>query len=60
MLGFETLTFAPIERTLIEPGLLTAKEHAWLDAYHAQVLDVIGPQLEGEDRSWLEGKCAPV
>jgi Xaa-Pro aminopeptidase len=60
MLGFETLTFAPIERTLIEPALLTPEERAWLNAYHAQVLEVIGPQLEGEERSWLEDKCAPL
>jgi Xaa-Pro aminopeptidase len=60
MLGFDTLTFSPIERDLIEPGLLTAEERAWLNAYHTQVLAIVGPQLEGEDLSWLEGKCAPV
>jgi len=60
MLGFDTLTFSPIERNLIDPALLTAEERGWLNAYHAQVLAIVGPQLEGEDRSWLEGKCAPV
>ena len=60
MLGFETLTFAPIERTLIEPALLTAEERGWLNAYHAKVIEVIGAQLEGEDLAWLEAKCAPV
>jgi Xaa-Pro aminopeptidase len=60
MLGFETLTFSPIERTLIEPSLLTAEERAWLNDYHAQVLAIVGAQLEGDDLSWLEGKCAPA
>ncbi|RYE70944.1 MAG: M24 family metallopeptidase, partial [Hyphomicrobiales bacterium] len=60
MLGFETLTFCPIERTLIEPALLTAPELAWLNAYHAQVLDVLGPEMDGEDRVWLKAKCAPI
>lgn len=60
MLGFETLTFAPIDRNCIEPGLLTAPELAWLNAYHADVLKVVGPQLEGEDRAWLEAACAPI
>jgi Xaa-Pro aminopeptidase len=60
MLGFETLTFSPIERLLVEPALLTAEERDWLNAYHAQVLAIVGLQLEGEDRSWLEGKCSPV
>ena len=60
MLGFETLTFAPIERDLIEPGLLTEDERRWLDAYHARVLEILGPQLSREERVWLEGKCRPI
>jgi Xaa-Pro aminopeptidase len=60
MLGFETLTFAPIERALIEPALLDAHERAWLNAYHADVLERLGPSLDPEHRSWLLGKCAPV
>lgn len=60
MLGFETLTFCPIERSLIEPGLLTEDERRWLDAYHARVLEILGPQLSPEERVWLEGKCRPI
>jgi len=60
MLTFDTLTFAPIERTLIKPNLLTEKERAWLDDYHARVLAIVGPQLGGDDRLWLEAKCAPI
>ena len=60
MLGFETLTFAPIERRLIVKEMLSAKELQWLDAYHAEVLEKIGPQLSGEDRVWLEAQCAPL
>ncbi|MEG3163844.1 aminopeptidase P family protein [Sphingomonas sp. PB2P19] len=60
MLGFETLTFCPIERTLIEPALLTPSELAWLNAYHTQVLAVLGPQMEGDDLAWLRAKCAPI
>ena len=60
MLGFETLTFAPIERDLIDPALLTTDERAWLDAYHADVLAKIGPVLDGEDRAWLTAKCAAI
>ena len=60
MLGFETLTLAPIDRALIDLPLLTAAERAWLDAYHARVLDVIGPQLDGAARAWMEGACAAL
>ena len=60
MLGFETLTFAPIDRTMIEPALLTADERAWLNDYHAQVLAVVGPQLTEDAKAWLEGACAGI
>lgn len=60
MLGFETLTFCPIERSLIVADLLSPAERDWLDAYHAKVIDVIGAHLDGEDRAWLEAKCAPI
>ncbi len=60
MLGFETLTFCPIERSLIVADMLTPAERAWLDAYHAQVLAILGPRMEGEDLAWLRQKCAPI
>jgi Xaa-Pro aminopeptidase len=60
MLGFETLTLAPIDRKLIAVCLLTAEERAQLDAYHARVLAEIGPQLGADARAWLEQVCAPL
>ena len=58
--GFETLTLAPIERRLVDTGLFTPIELDWWNAYHARVLQVIGPQLEGEAKAWLEAQCAPL
>ncbi|MCW5770821.1 MAG: aminopeptidase P family protein [Rhodospirillaceae bacterium] len=60
LLGFETLTVAPIDRALIDPALLTADEAAWIDAYHARVRSEVGPQLEGADRAWLDQATAPL
>ena len=60
LLGFETLTLAPIDRALVDAALLTHDEIAWLDAYHARVRAEIGPQLEGEERAWLEAATAPL
>ncbi len=60
MLGFDTLTFAPIEPTLIDAVMLSDAELGWLNDYHAEVLAKIGPQLEGEDKAWLEKQCAPL
>jgi len=60
MLGFDTLTFAPIDRRLIERNLLSDAEIAWVDAYHADVVEKIGPGLDPADRAWLEAACAPL
>ena len=60
MLGFETLTFCPIERSLIIADLLTVAERDWLDAYHARVLAILGPEMEGAELAWLKAKCAPI
>ncbi|MCR9180064.1 MAG: aminopeptidase P family protein [Erythrobacteraceae bacterium] len=59
-LGFETLTFVPIDRKLIDKALLTAEEIAWVDAYHARVREVLAPQLEGEDLAWMQRETAPL
>ena len=60
MLGFETLTFAPIDRRLIVKAMLSPQEIDWLNAYHAQVAEKIGPDLKGGDREWLDEACAPI
>ena len=60
MLGFETLTLAPIDRRLVDARLLEPAERAWLDAYHARVLDAVGPLVEPETRRWLRAACAPL
>jgi Xaa-Pro aminopeptidase len=59
-LGFETLTLVPIDRTLVDRALLSADEIAWWNAYHARVRAVIGPQLDGEAKAWIEEQCAPL
>ena len=56
-LGFETLTFAPIDRRLVDTRLMTRDELRWWDDYHAQVMALIGPQLDGDVRQWLEDSC---
>lgn len=59
-LAFETLTFVPFDRRLIQQDALSAAERAWLDAYHAEVLGRIGPRLSGAPLDWLAAACRPV
>ena len=60
MLGFATLTLVPFDRRLIEPKLLSPKELAWLNAYHAEVRRKIEKLLKSAERSWLRHATAPL
>ncbi|MGF1627088.1 MAG: M24 family metallopeptidase C-terminal domain-containing protein, partial [Alphaproteobacteria bacterium] len=60
MLEFETLTLAPIDRSLVEPGLLSAAERTWLNGYHERVRAAIAPQVDPDTRRWLEAATAPI
>ncbi|MDT8856372.1 aminopeptidase P family protein [Paracoccaceae bacterium Fryx2] len=57
---FETLTFAPLDRRLILTERLSPGERAWLDAYHAQVCDKLGPRLSAPAAAWLDRAAAPL
>ena len=60
--SFETITLCPIDRRLVDVGMLLAEERAWFDAYHARVKAELAPELKGEDEvlAWLDGACAPL
>jgi Xaa-Pro aminopeptidase len=60
MMGFETLTFTPIDLRLVEPSIMTADEIAWLNDYHAKVREKIGPHLDAETRAWLENATRKI
>jgi len=59
-LAFETLTFVPLDRRLIDLALLAPAERAWIDEYHAQVAARIGPLVEGAVTGWLARATAPL
>ena len=61
MLGFETLTLAPFDRSLIDAALLNEDERGFVDRYHARVRDAISPLLQDDtERAWLDAATAPL
>ena len=60
MNGFETLTLAPIDRRLIEAGMLSAAEREWLDGYHARVARLVRARLDDATKAWLDQATAPL
>jgi Xaa-Pro aminopeptidase len=60
MLGFETLTRAPIDRRLVLPQMLDAEDRAWLNNYHARVRGDLIDLLDGPAVQWLVEATAPI
>jgi len=58
--AFETLTLAPLDRRLIDVALLSAAEVAWVDAYHARVVETLGPLVDVDTRAWLQAATEPL
>ena len=54
------LTLVPIDKTLVDRDMLSEAEISWWNAYHARVLEMLAPQLDGEDLAWLERACEPL
>ena len=60
LLGFENLTFVPFDKKLIDVNLLSTKEKKWINEYHIEVLNKIGPLLEFDVQNWLKNATKPI
>lgn len=59
-LKFEPLTYVPIDTAPVLSELLSSEEKAWLNAYHAAVLEKLALRLTADELTWLQKKCAPL
>jgi hypothetical protein len=48
-LRFDTITFLPYERSLIDFSLLTRDQLNAIDQYHAKVVNLLQPLLKGDE-----------
>lgn len=60
MLAFETLTWVPIDLSLIHHDQLSQPERDWLNGYHAQVFAKIAPRVSDDARVWLTAATRPI
>lgn len=59
-LKFETLTLCPIDTRCIDLSLMRADEIAWLNDYHASVLQRLAPRVTGAALAWLQERSKAV
>ena len=59
-LKFETVTLCPICTRGIVRSLLNAEEIDWLNQYHRKVYEQLAPNLDEDERRWLEKACKAI
>lgn len=57
---FDTVTLFPIDKQLIDVALLSKSERDWLNAYHKRVYEMLSPQLNEAEKTWMKEKCGEI
>jgi len=60
MMALETITFAPIDKNMIELSLLNEDEKTWFNDYHTEVWDKLSPLMDGAAKDWLKEATAAL
>lgn len=59
-LGFETITYCPIDLTPVRAELLNKDELDWLNQFHANTYQALAPHLTESEIVWLAEKTKPL
>jgi Xaa-Pro aminopeptidase len=51
---FEPVTLCPINTDLVDPGLMSGEQIAWLNDYHKRVYRELAPRLDRAHKAWLK------
>ncbi len=60
MMSFETLTMAPIDKSLIDKSKLNHYEINWLNEYHSKIYRTLKPTLTIKIQNWLKAATLPI
>jgi Xaa-Pro aminopeptidase len=52
----------PIQKNLIDIGMMSPGELDWIDAYHEEVMEKVSPLLEADSPAmvWLTKSCEKI
>lgn len=59
-LGFERLSFVPIQTKLLDLQLMSDEEINWLNDYHAEVWNKVSPLVKDDAKIWLQRNTRPI
>ncbi len=54
---FESLTYIPFDKKLIDRQKLNPQQIAWLEKYYVAVMEKLSPMLTDEQTTWLKEAC---
>lgn len=55
--GFETLTYIPFDKRLIDLNRLSTGQREWLEQYNFAVVEKLTPTLDSLEAEWLKEAC---
>ena len=59
-MGFDTLTYVPLDLEAIELSFLTETQRKYLNEYHKTVYEKLSPYLSQEEREWLKTQTREI
>ena len=59
-LGFETISWAPIDIDLVNISILSSDEINWLNNYHQKVYEKLRDKLNISEKRWLKKVTRPI
>jgi Xaa-Pro aminopeptidase len=54
---FESLTYIPFDKQLIDLNRMDSRQRQWLECYYQAILDKLSPRLNPEEVNWLKQVC---
>ncbi|MDC0498403.1 aminopeptidase P family protein [Alphaproteobacteria bacterium] len=60
LLKFENISWAPIDKDLIDPNMLNRSELDWINDYHQRVFQKLSIFLTLEEKDWLQNVTKPL
>lgn len=55
--GFESLTYIPFDKRLIDGDRLNHSQRQWLEQYHQAIVEKLTPTLTPAEAEWLKDAC---
>ncbi|MBQ8540228.1 MAG: aminopeptidase P family protein [Clostridia bacterium] len=59
-LGFDMLSYCPIDTRAVDKSLMTQREIDWLNAFHKAVYEKLSPYLTAAEKAWLKDETKAI